>query len=213
MTWEKFKAMPFRKKAEHIWEYYRWHILVVLVVLLCVGSWIRGFVTYQEPLMQVEMVNAYGASAGGEAFEAFLTQEGRPWDAETVAIGKNIQLNSQDPSQTFAAAQMLFCTIAAGEPDLIFWDTDEVLPPLDGGALMDLRELLPEDFLKAREDSLVYAQNEDTGEKYPCGIYTERNPWVMENKFYVNCTVAVPFSCRDKVLAADFLRYLLEYGA
>ena len=211
MTWKKFMDMPFKKKMEHIWDYYRWHILIFLVVVLSLGSWISQAMGQTEPILQVEMVNAYGNSSGGEAFQDFLTREGRDYYEDAVVIGRNIQLNGPDPTQNYGAAQMLFCTVAAGEPDLIFWDTKEVIPVLDGGPLLDLREVLPAEFLEKHSESLVYAQYEEGGEKYPCGIYTERNPWIMENKYYVNCTVSISVSCRDRELAGNFIRYILEY--
>ena len=210
MTWKKFMAMPFKKKLEHIWEYYRWQILTVLVVALSLGTWITQALTRKEPILQIEMVNAYGNSSGGEAFQEFLTREGRDYYEDAVIIGKNVQMNGPDPTQNYGAAQMLFCTVAAGEPDLIFWDTDEVIPILDGGPLLDLREVLSQEFLSRHEDQLVYADYEDTGETYPCGIYMEKNPWMMEHKYYVNCTASISVSCTDRALAGDFLRYLLE---
>lgn len=211
MTWEKFKAMPFKKKAEHIWEYYRWHILVTVVLVFALGSWIQGIVTHKEPVLQLEMINCYGNTPNGEAFEDFLNQQGVPYDPDAVLVGKNIQLNGPDISITFGAAQMLACSIAAGEPDLIFWETDELMPALEG-ALLDLREILPQELLDEYADSLVYAVDEETGEEYPCGIYTERNPWMMENKYYVNCSVSVPATCKNRELAGAFIQYMLNYG-
>lgn len=203
--------MPFKKKAEHIWEYYRWQILVTLVVVFFLGTWIRGIVTEKEPLMQVEMINAYGNTPDGEAFEDFLQKAGREYYEDAVIVNTNIQMNGPDPTANYASAQMLFCSLAAAEPDLIFWETDEIMPQLDGGQLLDLRELLPEAVLKEYEDSLVYATMGDTEESYPCGIYLERNPWIMENKYYVNCTASVSASCKDRDLAVQFLLYMLSW--
>lgn len=208
MTWEKFKAMPFQKKLEHIYEYYRWQILITLVVLICLGTWIGQAVQNRDPILQVEMVNAYGNSSGSEAFAEFLTREGREYYEDAVLIGRNVQLNGPDPTQNYGAAQMLFCTVAAGEPDLIFWDTDEVFPMIDEGPLLDLRELLPEELLQEEKDSLVYGKL--NGETYPCGIYLEGNPWVQEHNYYVNCTASVAVTCRDRELAKNFLLYLLH---
>ena len=208
MTWKKFMAMPFKKKLEHIWDYYRWHILIFLVVVFALGTWISQAIHQTEPILQVEMVNAYGSSDGGEAFADFLQQQGIPYYEDAVIVGRNIQLDGPDASQNYGAAQMLFCTIAAGEPDLIFWDTDEVFPMIDEGPLLDLRELLPEELLQEEKDSLVYGKL--NGETYPCGIYLEGNPWVQEHNYYVNCTASVAVTCRDRELAKNFLLYLLH---
>ena len=210
MTWEKFKAMPFKKKWEYCWEYYRWPVLITLLVVIFFGSWIGAAVQEKEPILQVEMINAYGNAPDGEAFQEFLEQEGIEYYEDAVIVGKNIQMTGPDPTVNYGAAQMLFCTLAAGEPDLIFWDTDTVIPALDGGPLRDLRELLPEEVLKANADKLVYSQLEEGAEPYPCGIYLEKNPWINDRLYYVNCTASIAVTSKDPQLCADFILYLLD---
>ena len=210
MTWEKFWAMPFKGKLEHIWEYYRWHILITLVILWALGSWGYSALTHQDPVLQVEMVNAYGNSDGSEAFQEFLEQQGISYYEDCVVIGRNIQMNSEESTRDVSAVQMLVCTVAAGEPDLIFWDSPEIIPVLNGGVLLDLREFLPEDLLRKYADRLVYADDPEGNGRYPCAVYLEKNPWMMEHKYYVNSTVSVSVTAKDRALAGNFLRYLLE---
>ena len=211
MTWEKFKNMTIRQKLDHIWEYYRWPILVAVVALGFVITWIHGIVTEKDPLLNVVMVNAYGRTPDGEAFQPFLEQAGYEYYDGAVMVNKNVQLNGPDGTQNFGGGQMLMCTIAAGEPDLFFWDTREVLPPLKGGALRDLREILSPELLEQYGDSLVYAEDSDTGASYPCGIYLEENPWITEQRYYENCTVGVAACVKDEKLAGKVLSELLTY--
>ena len=209
MTWEKFKKMTFHQKLDHIWEYYRWHILITVVVLGLASSWVYGIVTEKEPLMEVLMINAYGRTPEGEAFRPFLEQAGYSYYDGAVTVNKKVQLNGPDGSQSYAGAQLLMCTLAAGEPDLIFWDSREVPPPLADGVLRDLRDILPPDLMAQYQEELVYAENADTGEAYPCGIYLEENPWVTEQMYYVNCTAGVLFSVKEEALAGAVLEEIL----
>lgn len=211
MTWGKFKEMTFRQKLDHIWEYYRWYILITVMVLGLAFSWIYGIVTEKEPLMDVVMINAYGRTPDGEAFQPFLEQAGYSYYDGAVTVNKKVQLNGPDGSQNYAGGQMLMCTLAAGEPDLIFWDSREVLPPLKDGVLRDLRDILSPDLMEQYQDTLVYAENSDTGESYPCGIYLEENPWITGQMYYVNCTVGVPFSVKDEALVRAVLEDILTY--
>lgn len=213
MTWEKFKAMSSKQKIEHIWEYYRWHILIFLMLAVFFGSWIHGIVTHKEPILQVTMINCYGESPDGDSFIPFLQEQGRPYYDGAVVIGKNIQFTSVDAGMNMASMQMLACTVAAGEPDLMFWDSQEILPSLDRGTMLDLRQLLPEEALEKYQDQLVYCEGaEENGETYPCGIYLPENPWILQQQYYVNCTVGIPYSCKDTDLAVAFIQYLLNYG-
>lgn len=211
MTFHDFKALPLKKKWEHLWEYYRWPVLVVLLVALFMGSWIHGALQQKDPILQVEMINAYSKAPDGEAFQEFLEQQGIEYYPEAVLVGKNIQMSGPDATANYGAAQMLMCSLSAGEPDLIFWDLPEILPMLNGGTLMDLRELLPPERMEQFEDQLVYGQLEEDSEPYPCGIYLEKNPWIADRLYYANCTVSIPVTCKDKPLAAAFVEYLLSF--
>lgn len=76
MDFKTFLQLPFRKKLEHIWEYYRWQILVTVVVVSFLGSWIFSAVTHKDPVLELEMINAYEQTPDGEAFQEFLEQNG-----------------------------------------------------------------------------------------------------------------------------------------
>ena len=45
--WKSFQALPFRKKLEHIWIYYKWYILVAAAVI-CVLVSILGTVANNQ---------------------------------------------------------------------------------------------------------------------------------------------------------------------
>ena len=209
-NWEKFNALTFRKKLEYIWEYYHWHFIVTVLVLIVAVSWISGIVRNREPLLELEMINCYLASPEGEVLQPFIEQEGLEYFDGAGVINKQIQVSSEDESQNYAGYQLLACVMAAGEGDLFFWDDREPLTPLKNGALVDLREILTEEELEKYRDILIYCPDTETGEMYPCGLYLEENPWIRENQFYVNCAVGVSVCSDDPVLAGDFLRYLLN---
>ena len=38
MEIEKLREMSFKKKLEHIWEYYKFHIIAILVFFIFIGS-------------------------------------------------------------------------------------------------------------------------------------------------------------------------------
>ena len=201
MEREKFKALTPRQKAAHLWEYYRWPALAVLLVLLLLLPWIHSAMTEQEPLLTVTMVNSYSKSPDGESFRDFLGE--RYFDG-AVVLDKNIYItNAQD-------AQLLFCAISAGETDLFFWDNRQVQPALSHGELRDLRTLLPEPLLEAHAQDLVLCEDPETGEPYPCGIWLDHNPWITDNMYYVNCSAGIPYSRHEPQLAAEFLAYLLD---
>ena len=210
MNFEKFKAMTWKQKLDHIWEYYRWQILVTVGLVIFLGGWIGSALRYQEPVLDLLMINAYEKTPDGEAFRPFLEENGIEYREDAVVLDKAIRFDAFDSMPDLSSAQMLMCTIAAGEPDLIFWGSRDMLPPLQNGSLMDLSALLPPEVLEEQKDNLVYCELSDTGERYPCGIFLEKNPWINEKMYYVDCTVCVAATADDKDLAGKLILWLLE---
>ena len=52
-----FKTGTTRDKVEYIWEYYKWHILVVVFVVYFIGSVIYNNVTAKEYVLQGIFLN------------------------------------------------------------------------------------------------------------------------------------------------------------
>lgn len=206
----QFKALPFKKKLEHIWEYYHWHMFTALLAALLLLPWFWSMANTRDPLLDIEMINAYGRAPDGEAFQEFLEEAGYEYFDEAVVVSKNIQLNGEDPSANFLSSQLLFATITAAEADLFFWDTDQVMPALQEGILMDLRKVLEPELLEQYQDCLLYSVDPENGEEYPSAIYLDHNPWIEGNMYYVNCSVGVAYSAKDLKLVGSVLRGILE---
>lgn len=144
-------------------------------------------------------------------FREFFEQEIGQFDESDIQINQNVRMDEIVSPIDAISAQRLVVTLAAGETDLVFWDGQEELPILGNGAMQDLRDVLPKEVLTAHQDDLVYTKDQDTGERYPCGIYLKENAWIIQNGFYINCTVGVSATGEHKELAADFLQYLLAF--
>ena len=56
---KSFKEMTWKERFSQIWEYYRIPIFVGIAIFAVVFSLIKHFVTYQEPILNLAMVNAY----------------------------------------------------------------------------------------------------------------------------------------------------------
>lgn len=57
---EKFKELDFKKKREYIWEYYKAHIISVVVVVVLIVSGIVGYVNRPRYDFEVSMYTLYG---------------------------------------------------------------------------------------------------------------------------------------------------------
>ena len=72
-----FKAMSPAEKAEHIFTYHKWTILLVLLVLLVIGSTIHRQLTQKKPVLYMAVINTtFGEDVEKSLTEDFLAQTG-----------------------------------------------------------------------------------------------------------------------------------------
>ena len=208
MKYQQFKALPTKKKAAYLIDTVFWHVLLGGILIFLIGSMIYEDYIKPESYMNVEMINACQESPDGESFEPFLEAEGYCCKERKVEVSKVFQLGN-DPGDIKGDPEiLLMCNIAAGNTDVYFWDTDELEPALMKRALIDLREVLPREFLEAHADQLVYSAPVLEG-GFPCGIRLVNNPWITENNYYGDCVVGISRCVKDPAMVRAFLEYLL----
>ena len=149
--WAAFQALPFGKKLEHIWIYYKWYILVAAAVI-CVLVSILGTVASnrKETLISGIFINNAAEPEGYTCLtEGFWEYCGADPDQKVELVtGRSIDFESETPSQQEAAAFMtVTCMIAAKTLDYIITDEASAAHFMEQEVVMDLRQLLPEEVL------------------------------------------------------------------
>lgn len=176
--WKSFQALPFRKKLEHIWVYYKWYILVAAAVI-CVLVSILGTVAnnQKETLISGIFINNAAEPEGYACLtEGYWEYCGcsESQKAELVT-GRSIDFEAETPSQQDAAAFMtVTCMIAAKTLDYVITDEASLAHFVEQEVVMDLRQLLPEDALAQwdtieQDGAVIGLRLEDTAfaRKYP----------------------------------------------
>ena len=149
--WAAFKALPFKKKLEHIWIYYKWYLLAG-AALICMAVSIAGTVANNRKEILISGIFINNAtSQEGYAYlkEGFREYCGGSDDQNVdLVAGRTIDFNAENPSQEDASAFMIVtCMIAAGTLDYIITDRASVDNFVEQEVVLDLRELLPEQAL------------------------------------------------------------------
>ena len=176
--WKSFQALPFRKKLEHIWIYYKWYILVAAAVI-CVLVSILGTVAnnQKETLISGIFINNTTSAEGYACLtEDFWACCGADADQKVELVtGRSIDFEAETPSQQDAAAFMtVTCMIAAKTLDYVITDEASLAHFVEQEVVMDLRQLLPENALAQwdtiEQDGAVIALRLDNtafAEHYP----------------------------------------------
>ncbi len=205
----KFQSLSTKAKIQFIWDYYRWHILVGLCVLVFGISTLHDVFSYRDPILNITMINSYISSySPEETFADFLDTYGYETFDHAVIVDDGIYFGS-DPQTAMISSQRLMCTLAAGETDMIFWSSDDPDCFSHDAFLADLSTILPAEILSAYSDEILYATDEETGSHYPCAIKLVGNKWLNDYGYYTDCYMGIPYHAVELPVVKDFCNYLL----
>lgn len=217
-----FQQLTFREKLDHIWTYYRYHILAgafVLFVLLPLA--VQPFFETKS-MLDVLMITSDVDDSTPNGFEEFFSAYGYEYYDGAVSLNTNLGFFDGDELAQFddpAAMEMeqsereltLISILAGGNIEVFFGTGDTFLNYAGQGILTDLCTVLPEDLLAQYEDQFIYTDEGGTVDRYPCAVVLSDNPWVTGNGYYDECYFGVMYNADDPEIAADFAEFLLSY--
>lgn len=201
-----FAAMPLQKKAEHIWLYYHWHLLVAAMVLAMLISGLR-LVLYnsQEQLISGAFINTGTTQEGySHLREDYIAFCGGGKSRVELVEARSIHFEDQPLSQDDAASFMILASRIAAEsldyiisdiPSLAFFEEQEVT--------RDLRDFLPEDVLAALNPIL-------SADGTPIAIPLTGTGFAERYELTAESCILTVRNAPDAEKITRFLQYLLE---
>ncbi len=217
-----WKNLSGKKKAEYIWDYYKIHILVGLLVLGLGTHLVVKIATHRDPLMNIIMLDCENPSfVSSEVFGEFLADGG--YEIYELAVNCNTSIDfyeeGEEDSTLFSSAlyengqlkQAYYAFVWAGDYDLVMGEGDIFQETADGAAFADLSEYLSAETLEIYKDYLVYTDEKGEKEPYPCAIVLgEENGWLQEQGLYKTCSVGLLNNAPNPEISVELLRYLLS---
>ena len=206
----KLKDIPKGKKLSYIMDYYWVHMLAAAAVVAVAWIMIANIRNYQEPLLELIMINTYKSEQEQEqVVRDFLQENGYEVFDTAVAVDTDIRFGVNAQSDAYSTNQLMTTTVA-GEGDLYFWTGEEFEPYIEKGALEDLRNYLPEELLAKLEDRLYYTTLGDEVEAYPCGIDLKGNSWAKEHGYINGGLVGISRGVKNTEAAVKLLTYIVN---
>jgi hypothetical protein len=140
-----FKEMTFAEKREHIWEYYRLHILGGVIVLAVLGNILYGI--FNPPPATYAQVTLTGqVYAPEEAMNSLCALLGETLalnpEAEEIQSFVYTTLEGLDIEYQQAMMQRFSVMVAASEIDVLLTEEAGLAGLADQGIALDLREAL-----------------------------------------------------------------------
>ncbi len=202
-----------KEKFSYFWYYYKWHVIISIIIIIAAISLIHTYVTRKGVGFYAVMLNT-GAYESAEAYSQEVS-EALNIDTEKYEVlfdtTMYVDFNNMDDT-TVASSQKMMVYIAAAEFDIIVTDTASLQHYAYTDTLYDLRDLLSKEQLEkyepyfyyidknvldeqaaasdAMDDSYVpeYPQDpsnpEDMAEPVPVGIYVDSCDDFTDNFYF-----------------------------
>lgn len=141
-----FQAMTPAEKADHIFTYHKWTILLVLLALFIIGSTIHRQLTQKRPVLYLAVVNvSLGEDVQKQLTQDFLTETGGDARGQEVYLYRDLYLSEDadalNHEYAYASKVKLTGAISAGKLDLVLMNREAYDIFSRQGYLMELTSL------------------------------------------------------------------------
>lgn len=152
-----FRAMTLPQKAEHIYLYYKWPILLGLIALIVLGSVVQRQFTRKDAVLSVAFANvAVGEALESDLTDGFLRFLGADAKKQEVYLYRDLYLSDNadtlNHEYAYASKMKLMGAVSAGKLDLVLMNREAYDLLSRGGYLLKLSPAL------FTENAALYAQ-------------------------------------------------------
>lgn len=210
-TQKTFKDLSRQKKIEHIWEYYKWHIIGSIIGIVTLTSLITTMLRPRPPVYPVNMIVSGKMIYNEDAFEEDL----KPFK-ET--LGTDIYLmpgdwDSQNQT-TMVNNQMLMLKFQVREGDVLAISPARhegfmAIEDFDTFAMLDELPGL-EGTLEAYKDQLVTGISREDGKEHVFGIRTQKINDLESVDLKEEYIVSIITQPKDMEAAINLVNYILK---
>ena len=164
---EKIKQMSVKDRIWYIYEYYKFHIVAVILAFTLL--WVVGSSLYRQTFTTRLTFAIVNDRSGGESsmdgFENSLKEALGFGKKDLIEINSGLFINadgSQSSEYSYASMAKIAALAAGGDLDIIIADAKTLEHYGSQGAFLDLKEFLPQDLLERaeKEDLFFYTDNE-----------------------------------------------------
>ncbi len=222
-----FQAMSPAEKAEHIFTYHKWTILLVLLVLLILGSTIHRQLTQKKPVLYLAVINtSFGENIEKSLTEDFLAAAGFDARRQEVYLYRDLYLSENadtlNHEYAYASKVKLNGAISAEKLDLVLMNKEAYDIFSRQGYLMGLTSLsgafspyLTENEVILSDNSVDYllgnaAEEQFVTETVPNSLAVSSLPLFRDAGFDGDLYIGVVSNSPRQDEAEAYIRYLFD---
>ena len=189
---KKLKDMPFKKKAEYIWEYYKIHIIGTIAAIILICVFIHDWRENKRPVyLDAVIINSDIAYYDDNPIrDDFVKYAGIDTKAYNLQIDTGFVISdTQNDQMSMINTEKLMALFAAGDLDVVIGPDDIIDSYGALNAYMDLTDVLTPELKKELEDkgyemyyTTVYEEDENGNEteagSYLAGVYLDNSEYL-----------------------------------
>jgi hypothetical protein len=203
--------MTFKEKADHIWTYYRLHIIGTILLVLFVGSIISGIVNKKDYVLDISLL---GSSVNNEKIDAFqqdITRTIIGNDKKKTALVEFMYFDKDKQDEMMMATmQKLAAMVATGSIDVMILDKDAFDTFCSQDMFLKLDEVPGFNSLNTKDMKLLTSKNSDGAEgKYAIDISDNQS---LKDLGYdtKNKVLTIVASSKNQANAVKFIKWFLK---
>ena len=144
-----FRAMSPAEKLDYIVSYYKWPILLAVILLLILGSTVHRQLTKKEPVLYLALADVVsGEDLAGTLTVGFLRAEGANPKQQEVYLYRDLYLSDEadvlNHEYAYASRMKLMGAIRAQKLDVVLMNREAYDLLSASGYLLNLCELAPD---------------------------------------------------------------------
>ena len=144
---EQFAAMSPRKKAEHIWEYYRAHIFLAAIILAILVSSVRSVAARKDPMLYMAFTNVTVSETLETGLtEGYLTSREYDTKKQEIFLHKDLYLSANPSAENaeyaYTCGLKIMATMESETLDLVLMNQEAYDLCSSSGYLLDLSEVI-----------------------------------------------------------------------
>ena len=156
---EAVKTKPLKEKLSYFWTYYKWFVIIPLIIVIFVGTLIYQKITAKEPLLHGILLNTNTLESDSSALINGFYEE-QDIDQKEYEIDINTTLSyypeSQNATSNSATLQALMAWNSVGDIDFISGDIKALKDLAYKGYFTDLSDILTEEQFARYESHFLY---------------------------------------------------------
>ena len=163
---EALKNGTPKQKLAYFWYYYKWHVIIALVVIIMIVSFVKQLTDRKDPSFYAVMLNAslldQMTSEQPDFVTDFAEKEGIDLNTSDITFDTSIRIVEDSMDETsITSSQKLMVYVAANELDCMITDFTSFQKYANSSMFHDLRDILTDEQIQALEPYFYYVDPDD----------------------------------------------------